>query len=257
MGLFTACSNETDTVCTPPAQPPLFGRPSEKTGLTTAQCQPSCVDCDDSFDEVAWTSERVAQLREWKLEQPLTELTSDPYLGAATPAVEGSVCAVQVVDSAQKLYRLETFASAAKAEEAAAIVTHGDACGRCSTLEDLAVYAEQLDLTDPVRSCGIANLNNHEGLVSCIEALGFSLPCAQIWAYNTEHTRDACLDVCLELLGQPYHEENGELNACLRCDEEESGAVFKSVAGRTRRNTGIASALCRPCAEVYRLEHSY
>jgi hypothetical protein len=36
-----------------------------------------------------------------------------------------------------------------------------------------------------------------------------------------------------------------------------SGPVFKAVAGRTRRNTGIASALCRPCSEVRPLLHDY
>jgi hypothetical protein len=227
------------------------------TGLTTAQCRPTCGDCDDSWQEAEWTPERVAQLREWTIAEPLPELTADPYLKPANPGADGAVCGVLVTDAAQKIYSLDTYSSAATAEAAGAVVTHGDACGLCSTLEDLAVYAEQLDLTGPVRSCGIANLSDHEGLVSCIAELGFSLPCAQVWAYNTEHTRDACLDVCLDLLGAPYHEENGELNACLRCDEEQSGAVFKAVAGRTRRNTGIASTLCRPCAEVYRLEHAY
>jgi len=36
-----------------------------------------------------------------------------------------------------------------------------------------------------------------------------------------------------------------------------SGPVFKAVAGRTRRNSGLASALCRPCESVYPLEHVY
>ena len=40
-------------------------------------------------------------------------------------------------------------------------------------------------------------------------------------------------------------------------DEDESGAVFKAYAGRTRRNTGLASTICRPCAEVRPLVHAY
>jgi hypothetical protein len=39
--------------------------------------------------------------------------------------------------------------------------------------------------------------------------------------------------------------------------EVQSGPVFKAVAGRTRRNSGLPNALCRPCSEVTPLEHSY
>ncbi len=56
---------------------------------------------------------------------------------------------------------------------------------------------------------------------------------------------------------QPYQLPDGALNPCLQCDEDRSGPVFKAVAGRTRRNTGIASALCRPCDEVSPLVHRY
>ncbi len=29
------------------------------------------------------------------------------------------------------------------------------------------------------------------------------------------------------------------------------------IAGRTRRNSGLASAICRPCETVWRLDHEY
>lgn len=244
-------------MCTPAAEPKLFGRPNEKTGLGEDRCAPTCGDCEDAWEEQPWTAARIAELRAWTLDTPLAELTVDPYESPAVGGPEAAVCGVTLIDPEAKTYRLDTHASAAGAESVGAIVTHAGPCGLCSTLEDLAVYAERLDLTAPVRTCGVENLDDHEGLVACIGALGFSLPCAQIWAFNTEHTRDACLDVCIQLLGEPYHEESGELNACLRCDEEESGDVFKAVAGRTRRNTGIASSMCRPCEEVVRLEHAY
>ena len=37
------------------------------------------------------------------------------------------------------------------------------------------------------------------------------------------------------------------MNACLQCDEDESGPNFAKFAGRTRRNTGLESAITRPC----------
>jgi hypothetical protein len=108
-----------------------------------------------------------------------------------------------------------------------------------------------------VRACGIESAGDLDANVACLEGLGFTPPCAQIWGYNTAHTRAQCLDDCLALIDAPYHEPDGALNACLACDEAKSGPVFKAIAGRTRRNTGIASALCRPCDEVARIAHDY
>ena len=128
----------------------------------------------------------------------------------------------------------------------------------CSPLQDLAVYMRQGDLTEPVRACGLMGLSGgEEAQLQCLRELGFTEPCAQIWGYNTTHTRTMCLQTCLDLLDAPYHEPDGSLNACLQCDEDLSGPVFKAVAGRTRRNTGLASALCRPCDQVRRVVHRY
>jgi hypothetical protein len=235
----------------------LFGRPNETTGLDESQCAPVCDACDSPWEEPAWTADRIAKLRAYTLEAPIAELSTDPYSMPANPAPEGSVCGVVVVDTAQKRYRLETFASESEATAAGAVVSHGGGCGLCSSLADLAIYAEQLDLTTPVRACGLSSGGDLTENVACLEELGFTRPCAQIWAYNTANTRASCLSICTGLLGAPYHEPDGSLNACLQCDEDVSGPVFKAVAGRTRRNTGIASALCRPCDEVLRLEHDY
>ena len=51
--------------------------------------------------------------------------------------------------------------------------------------------------------------------------------------------------------------ETGEfrLNACLQCDECKSGPKFKKIAGRTRRNSGIRSAIERPGFKP--LQHNY
>jgi hypothetical protein len=43
----------------------------------------------------------------------------------------------------------------------------------------------------------------------------------------------------------PYNLPDGTLNPCLQCDRDESGEVFKAVAGRTRRDTGVPNAICR------------
>ncbi len=236
----------------------LFGLPNDTTGLDATQCAPSCGCGASAWAPEPWTDARVAALRTWTLLEPPAELASDPYAVAPPAPPAGQVCGFVADDLAARTYRLTTFDSDAAATQAGAIVTHQDACGLCSTLEDLAVYAETPDLTAPVRQCGIDTFGDGlEADVACLEGLGFTRACAQIWAYNTQHTRSECLSTCSALLDAPYHEPDGTLNACLLCDEEKSGAVFKAVAGRTRRNTGVPSAMCRPCETVARLEHAY
>ncbi len=231
----------------------LFGRPTENTGLTEAQCGPSCGACADRWIAREWPASRVAALGALELVDPPAELTADPY-DAPAPAARGGACAVELVDA--RRYRLRTFDTLDAAKAAGAMVTHADACGLCSTLHDLSVYASMPDLGQPVRECGLAH-QDLPGNVTCLEALGFTRPCAQIWAYNTQHTRARCLELCVASFLDPYVAADGTLNPCLACDERESGPVFKAVAGRTRRNTGIPNAICRPCTEVVRLEHEY
>jgi hypothetical protein len=132
-------------------------------------------------------------------------------------------------------------------------------CGACSSLEDLAAYAEIPDQTDPVRQCAVAHTaGSVEELETCIrDAVGFSPPCARIWAYNAINDTRECLSVCVTELDSPYNEPDGSLNPCLQCDEDNSGPVFKAVAGRTRRSSGLAAAICRPCDTVWRVDHIY
>lgn len=51
--------------------------------------------------------------------------------------------------------------------------------------------------------------------------------------------------------------QDGSLSPCIECDEVMSGAGFKYSAGRTRRNSGIRSAIQRGDHEVYFVEHLY
>jgi hypothetical protein len=137
-------------------------------------------------------------------------------------------------------------------------VTHFGHCGVCSTLANLAGYMRNGDLTAPVRACGLeTSADGGDADVGCLQQLGFDLPCAQIWAYDTANTRSQCLTPCLANITAPYNEPDGSINACLQCDEVESGPVFQSVAGRDRRNSGIPNAICRPCSEVQPLVHQY
>lgn len=187
-------------------------------------------------------------------------LTGDPYTiwRAQEPprAAAGTMCGVRF-EQDQVHYRLRTFADTAVARAAGFAVTHFGACGTCSTLQDLAVYLEKPDLTAPVRECAI-KLGASDRL-TCLEDLGFSAACAQTWLYDAQNTRRQCLSVCLWswLEGEPPTRKDGRLNACLQCDEDRSGPVFKAAAGRTRRNSGIHSSIPRANDEIAPIIHDY
>ncbi len=239
----------------------LFGRPVAATGLTDAQCAPGCSCGGTTWTPPVYDAPFVARLVSgWTLANPFPPLASNPFASPApTDDPPGTVCAVLptgAAGSTPRAYRLDTYASEAAARAAGASPTHFGHCGVCSSLENLAVYMKENDLTAPVRACGIQS-GTFQANVACLQALGFDLPCAQVWAYNTANTRDRCGGICLPLLAANYHLPDGRLNDCLLCDETQSGPVFKAVAGRTRRNSGLPNALCRPCSEVQPLVHAY
>jgi len=240
----------------------LFGKPNAATGLGTSQCQPQCVCEGKDFVPPTYSAAFIqALLDDWTLAHPYPPLTSDPYAGPP-PADDppGTVCAVLPQGNAgtkPRPYTLVTYPSQAAALAAGAKVTHFGHCGVCSTLANLAVYMRNDDLGAPVKQCGLESGSDGGGDVACLEQLGFDLPCAQAWAYDTANTRNVCLQTCLSSLSDPYNMPDGALSPCIACDEDESGPVFKAVAGRTRRNSGIPNAICRPCSQVQPLVHEY
>lgn len=242
--------------CEPGDSAPLFGAPSANTGLGSDQCQPSCVCAGGDWAPPSYEEAFIAQLDALTLTNAPALLDGDPYDLDPQPSPDpDSVCGVVLgADS----YAMATYADEASAAADGAHVTHRGACGQCSSLANLAVYMRMPDLTEPVRQCGLDGIVQGEAAnIQCLMDLGFDEPCAQIWYYNTVNTREACFDVCIEALESPNHLPDGSLNACIQCDEDESGPVFKAVSGRTRRNSGLPSALCRPCDSVYRVIHDY
>ena len=201
----------------------------------------------------------VAALRSKVAIDPIG-LDGDPYQtwrGRAPPRPPpGTVCGVRLEPDGIH-YRLATFPGEGEARAAGFAVTHVGVCGTCSTLQDLAVYLEKPDLTSPVRWCGIRLLESRA--IACLERLGFSPACARTWYDNARNTRRECLGTCLWswVRGEPSADPDGRLNACLQCDEDRSGPVFKAIAGRTRRNSGIRSSIPRPDDEVAHVVHDY
>ncbi len=231
----------------------IFGRPSAATGLSEAACVPR-IDGETDWRPTEWAPADFAALRAWSLDDPPAPPVEDPWSQSPAPVAQDGVCTA--IPTAPGRYRLATLPDAEAARAAGGQVTHGGACGLCSSLADLAVYAENNDLTAPGRACGLAGITGGiDAADACFQALGFTPPCARIWAWNAAHTREACFDLCIEAAADPYNTPDGGLNPCLQCDEDESGPVFLAVAGRTRRNSGLANAMCRRCDLVWRVHH--
>ena len=91
-----------------------------------------------------------------------------------------------------------------------------------------------------------------EAALKCYENVGFTKACAAAWLYDTTNTRDSCLSTCRDFLGKPPNldEQSCPLNDCILCDEVNSGVIFKMMAGRTRRGSGLLSFIIRPCSEL-------
>ncbi len=189
------------------------------------------------------------------------ESDGDPYRelqdGNWVEYPEEAVCAIKYEDD-RIHYEIATFTDESDAGSNGYTVTHKGHCGTCSTLQDLATYLYHRDLTTPVRKCSVMVWFPNWSMY-CLEELGFSAECAETWYYNAKNTARECLWPCLEswIRKEPFNKPDGSLNDCLTCDEECSGPVFKDVAGRTRRNSGIRSEIDRPEDEVYSIVHDY
>ena len=174
------------------------------------------------------------------------------------------VCAVRFVDADRVDYRLSAFRDRDGALAAGHVVTHRDHCGTCSSLRNLAVYLAEPDLTSPARAC--ATRLTRAGVKACFMEIGFEERCAETWTDNALHTRRHCLGACVghyglwnvltNDMGGPNTDADGNLNPCLACDERVSGPGFQYAAGRTRRSSGLASAITRPEAEIYPVDHT-
>ena len=150
-------------------------------------------------------------------------------------------------------YAASTYPSAAAAAAAGAVVTHLGACGVCSNAQDLAVYLSLFDMTAPGKKCGAKGLVSTSWGVRCWMDLGMTEACAKIWVYDAIHDSSECGLTCAKDLKTPYNlPPDCRLNSCLQCDEDRAGPNFKTFAGRTRRRSGLASAIQRPCASVAR-----
>ena len=243
----------------------LFCSPEEEVD-SDGKCAPSCMCGDYAFSEPRYDAHDLHALRSWRLLNPVEALPYNPFDEALEEDERPQAyCAAIPVDAspAARTYRLETFPSESAVRAAGGQVTHRGSCGACSSFQDLAAYIERRDLNRAGRLCGLGGTFGSKTQLRCLKKLGFTDACAQVWSFNIDNTRSECMGICTATIPTKHKLPDGSLNACLACDEVNSGPTFKAFAGRTRRRSGLSSAIARPCLDaqgepaVYPVEHYY
>lgn len=221
----------------------------------------------DRFAEIENSLPRIARRYEVdESERRIEYFWQEPVLEwYVSMPTNTQVCAVRFADTRREDYELRTYSNSDEAIANDHVITHRYHCGTCSSLRNLSVYLAKPDLMTPVRTC--ARKLTLRGIKKCLmESIGFEALCAETWAYNVAHTRRQCMTTCLKHygvwrvvrndLGEAHVDDTGNLNPCLACDENVSGPGFQYAAGRTRRASGLISAIERSADEVYPVDHS-
>ena len=177
---------------------------------------------------------------------------------------DNSVCAFKFLGNNERDYKLKSFKNIKEAKMAGYKVTHRYKCGTCSSLKDLAIYIAMPDLTDPVRNCS-KKLTLNMTKKCLMRDVGFSEYCLESWTYNGDHTKKRCIGTCIKQYGLinlitnnmqgANVDKDGKLKPCIACDEFKSGPGFKYTAARTRRWSGLKSAIPRSKDEIFQVNH--
>ena len=177
---------------------------------------------------------------------------------------DARVCGVKFVDQQKEKYHLQTFNNKEEALKAGYIVTHQNHCGACSALFDLGILLEKRNMVEDGRRC--AKRLSLKGSKKChVKKIELTEYCSEAWAYNATATRNRCMKTCIKeyglinmILGKfpdVYTNPDGSLKPCILCDELKSGPGYAYATGRTRRSSGIISAIDRAEEELYHLDY--
>mmetsp|Transcript_2667 Transcript_2667/g.3098 ORF Transcript_2667/g.3098 Transcript_2667/m.3098 type:complete len:323 (-) Transcript_2667:1958-2926(-) len=134
-------------------------------------------------------------------------------------------------------------------------LTHYGQCGVCSTLQDLAVYISNKDLTNPVRSCTTKLIGGLQR--KCLRKLGFTPACTFIWYHNAHNTGSispsgGCFGVCVRHIFSPNNIPSGTNNPCEpepdQLVQNSDGSFGAHIAGPGPEAEDTAP-FCVPCGK--------
>jgi hypothetical protein len=202
-----------------------FAKDVEENAATCGSCQ--CIPDDDSntcpsaVKTLAEFTVNQDQINTWKSQTAInpfsincnpfedgTYCDTEPPLNTELLTLgDTAVCAIHfesaiAADGVTQLcensaYRLQSYPSKEDAEAAGGFVTHVGHCGVCSTMQDMAVYAEHLQPTSPGNFCRRKSFTSLENGIACYRSLGMTQDCAKIWADTSWNTAKNCFGTCV------------------------------------------------------------
>lgn len=141
-------------------------------------------------------------------------------------------------------------------------VMHASACGACSNAHDVGLYRNtRMTLTRSATGCAVVyRLFGKAMATKCMQVVvPFTRPCQTCWVDNIQCTNEKCSHACKfhvlrslltgRKIAQPL--DDGSLNPCLACDEQECGPAFRKCAGANRRRCSISTDIPRFADEFY------
>jgi len=116
-----------------------------------------------STDFATCPSEWITKARGLTLVNPPAVPSVDPYTKG--PVSTAGVCGATLLNSTH--YQLGTFKDV-KSFPPKTYLTHNHACGLCSSFQDLSIYMQYPDMTNPVRKCALKGIVSKKWAMKCI-----------------------------------------------------------------------------------------
>lgn len=140
-------------------------------------------------------------------------------------------------------YRLKTYPSQQEAEAAGGYVTHLGHCGVCSTMQDMAVYAQHLQPTSPGNFCRRQSFTSLENGMACYISLGMTQDCARIWADTSWNTATSCFRSCVldPTLPQVQLPGSGSAGSGGTSSEKDPDTIDFNATGTSSSSSTVAS----------------
>lgn len=178
-----------------------------------------------------------------------------------------SVCAYKSQDLTScrgREYELVTFDTLDEAQEADGVkVIHSGPCGVCSNAIDFAVRMKTIDdLQSQSISCTFPYYfdRTFDNVVACYQKLGFTKPCATLWAHFSVTNLEQCQSVCAPVGGKITMNQDlpptCPFTDCIPCSSQFTMA-FNQLAGvyRSAYNAGFNDYIAFPCSMFTRIEN--
>ena len=162
-----------------------------------------------------------------------------------------------------KAYTVQQYASleALTSTDGGAQLIHSGPCGVCSTAQDLSVRMATFDAINPISVACATNYlispdleGRFDKLIQCYTNIGFSPPCATLWAHFAATNANVCAVECVPdvttnqiplFLDPPFC----PAAPCVACGAAKFEGPFNQLAGiwLSAINTGLVEELPYPC----------